>query len=113
VGKRFKGTDFSGRSDYGPFIEVGIPSGGLFTGAEGINTAKEAGIWGGTAGIAYDPSYHQARDTYDNNNEHALDVNSDAIAYATLTYAMSPKGINGEKGKGNFQAPAFPANPTS
>ncbi len=33
----FKGTDFSGRSDYGPFIAAGvdIPSGGLFTGAEG------------------------------------------------------------------------------
>src|SRR6185436_33829 len=29
--KPFKGTDFTGRSDYGPFIAVGIPSGGLFT----------------------------------------------------------------------------------
>ncbi|MBC7182753.1 MAG: M20/M25/M40 family metallo-hydrolase, partial [Marinobacter sp.] len=28
-------TAFDGRSDYGPFIEVGIPAGGLFTGAEG------------------------------------------------------------------------------
>ena len=27
VGVPFKGTDFSGRSDYGPFIAVGIPSG--------------------------------------------------------------------------------------
>ncbi|HSL31847.1 MAG TPA: M28 family peptidase, partial [Anaerolineales bacterium] len=35
VGEPFKGTDFSGRSDYGPFIAAGIPSGGLFTGAEG------------------------------------------------------------------------------
>jgi len=31
-------TDFSGRSDYGPFIAVGISSGGLFTGVEGIKT---------------------------------------------------------------------------
>jgi Zn-dependent M28 family amino/carboxypeptidase len=38
----FKGTDFSGRSDYGPFIAAGIPSGGLSTGAEGIKTAEEA-----------------------------------------------------------------------
>ena len=37
-GLPYKGTDFSGRSDYGPFIAVGIPSGGLFTGAEGIKT---------------------------------------------------------------------------
>ncbi len=38
VGQPFQGTDFSGRSDYGPFIAVGIPAGGLFTGAEGIKT---------------------------------------------------------------------------
>ncbi len=110
VGKPFKGTDFSGRSDYGPFIAVGIPSGGLFTGAEGIKTADEAAIFGGTAGQQYDPCYHLACDTFDNVNEGALDTNSDAIAYATLTYAMSTAGVNGVKGKGNFQAPAFPAN---
>jgi Zn-dependent M28 family amino/carboxypeptidase len=33
-GEPFKDTEFSGRSDYGPFIAVGIPAGGLFTGAE-------------------------------------------------------------------------------
>ena len=32
-GLNSKATDFSGRSDYGPFIAEGIPSGGLFTGA--------------------------------------------------------------------------------
>ncbi len=46
-GESWKGTDFSGRSDYGPFIAAGvdIPSGGLFTGAEGIKTPEEAAIW--------------------------------------------------------------------
>ncbi len=43
-------TEFSGRSDYGPFIAVGIPAGGLFTGAEGVKTAEQAAIYGGTAG---------------------------------------------------------------
>jgi aminopeptidase Y len=103
VGEPFKGTDFSGRSDYGPFIAVGIPSGGLFTGAEGIKTVDEAALWGGTAGEQYDPCYHLACDTYDNVNLHALDVNSDAVAYATLQYAMNTEEINGVKGKGNFQ----------
>jgi Zn-dependent M28 family amino/carboxypeptidase len=98
----FKGTDFSGRSDYGPFIAAGIPSGGLFTGAEGIKTADEAATWGGTAGLAYDPCYHQACDTYDNVNTYALDINADAIAFATLQYAMSTEDINGAQGKGNF-----------
>jgi Zn-dependent M28 family amino/carboxypeptidase len=106
VGVPFKGTDFSGRSDYGPFIANNIPAGGLFTGAEGIKTAAEAAIWGGTAGQQYDPCYHLACDTYANNNDTALDVNSDAIAYSVLQYAMSTADINGQRGKGNFKLPA-------
>ncbi|GAA3694394.1 M28 family metallopeptidase [Terrabacter ginsenosidimutans] len=104
-GLPFKGTDFSGRSDYGPFIASGVPSGGLFTGAEGIKTTEEATLWGGTAGQAYDPCYHQACDTYANNNDTALAENSDAVAYATLSYAMSTNLINGTKSKGNFRPP--------
>lgn len=104
-GLPYKGTDFSGRSDYGPFIAVGIPAGGLFTGAEGVKTAQEAALWGGTAGVAYDPCYHQACDTYANVNLHALDVNADAVAFATLQYAMNTSAINGVSGKGNFSRP--------
>jgi Zn-dependent M28 family amino/carboxypeptidase len=95
----FKGTDFDGRSDYGPFIAAGIPSGGLFTGAEGTKTVAEAEVWGGLTGIAYDPCYHQACDNYGNMNLFALDVNSDAVAYATLQFAMSTKVVNGIVGK--------------
>jgi Zn-dependent M28 family amino/carboxypeptidase len=102
IDEPFKGTDFSGRSDYGPFIANGIPAGGLFTGAEGIKTADEVPLWGGTAGQQYDPCYHMACDTYDNVNLGALDVNSDAVALATLQFAMSTENINGERGKGNF-----------
>lgn len=106
----FKGTDFSGRSDYGPFIEAGIPSGGLFTGAEGIKTTAEATTWGGTAGQPYDPCYHLACDTFANNNDYALDVNSDAVAFATLQFAMNTQAINGIRGKGNFH-PIAPVAP--
>ena len=59
-------TAFDGRSDYGPFIAVGIPAGGLFTGAEDVKTEEQAAIYGGTAGEAFDPCYHQACDTFDN-----------------------------------------------
>ena len=108
AGMPFKGTDFSGRSDYGPFIAAGIPSGGLFTGAEGIKTADEVTLWGGVAGQQYDPCYHLACDTYANNNMYALDVNSDAVAYSVLQYAMNTSDINGIRGKGNFQiTPGF------
>ena len=93
VGEPFKGTDVTGRSDYGPFIANGIPSGGLFTGAEGVKTAAEAAIWGGTAGQQYDPCCDLACDTFANNNNHALGVNSDAVAYATVLYAMGVETV--------------------
>ncbi len=98
-----RGTDFDGRSDYGRFIAFGIPAGGLFTGAEGMKTAEQAVLWGGQANVAYDPCYHQACDTFNNVNLFALDKNSDAIAYATLSFAMSTELINGTKSKGNFK----------
>lgn len=87
-----KPTAFDGRSDYGPFIAVGIPAGGLFTGAEEINPAN---------GIAYDPCYHQACDTFDNNSDSAIDEMSDAAAHAILTFAETTSAVNGtDKGKG-------------
>ncbi len=85
----YLGTDFSGRSDYGPFIAQGIPAGGLFTGAEVIKTPEQEAIWGGTAGEQYDQCYHLACDTFDNVSLEALDVNSDAVAASVLTYAMN------------------------
>jgi len=89
-------TAFDGRSDYGPFIDRGIPAGGLFTGAEGIKTAQEAGIYGGTAGVPYDACYHEACDTYPGNvNPMALDQMSDAIADAVLQFAMTTSSTNG------------------
>ncbi len=103
----FKGTDFSGRSDYGPFIAEGIPAGGLFTGAEGIKTPEEAALWGGTAGSQYDPCYHLACDTFDNISLKALDINADAVAYSVLQYAMSLQSITGKRGKGNFRQPQY------
>jgi Zn-dependent M28 family amino/carboxypeptidase len=105
VGVPFKGTDFTGRSDYGPFILAGIPSGGLFTGAEGLKTEEEAALWGGTPGEQYDPCYHQPCDNFANNNDFALEVNSDAIAYALLQYAMSTADVNGNKVQDYFSLP--------
>jgi Zn-dependent M28 family amino/carboxypeptidase len=88
-------TAFDGRSDYGPFIAVGIPAGGLFSGAEGIKTNREARIFGGTAGEAYDPCYHQACDTIANHSNRALNQLGDAAAHAVLYFAMTDKDVRG------------------
>lgn len=80
-------TPFSGRSDYGPFIEVGIPAGGLFTGAEGRKTAEQASIYGGTADAPYDPCYHLVCDTFTNNSNAGLDHMSDAVAHSVAYFS--------------------------
>lgn len=117
-GEPYVDSEFSGRSDYGPFIAVGIPAGGLFTGAEVPKTEAEAALFGGVAGASLDPCYHAACDNltgegqdealYDqlredyrligNINKHALDVNSDAIATAILRFAHDTSAVNGVTG---------------
>jgi Zn-dependent M28 family amino/carboxypeptidase len=88
---------FDGRSDYGPFIDNGIPAGGLDSGAEGLKTADEAKIYGGEAGKAYDGCYHQACDTFANNNNTILDQLSDGAANAVQVFAKSTLPVNGER----------------
>ena len=95
-------TEFDGRSDYDAFQAAGIPAGGLFTGAEGIKTPEQAAIYGGIAGQAYDPCYHQACDDIDNLSLTALDQMSDAAAHATLVFAQTTSAVQGTaKGKGH------------
>jgi Zn-dependent M28 family amino/carboxypeptidase len=89
-------TAFDGRSDYGPFIAVGIPAGGLFSGAEGIKTAAQAATYGGVAGDPYDACYHQACDTIRNLNTRALSELGDAAADATMVLARTRTGLFGD-----------------
>ena len=113
-GLPYQDSEFSGRSDYGPFIAIDIPAGGLFTGAEVPKTADEAALYGGVIGAQYDPCYHQPCDNltgdgqdealYDalaedyeligNVNTFALDVNSDAVAAAVITFAFDTSTVN-------------------
>jgi Zn-dependent M28 family amino/carboxypeptidase len=94
VGLASSETPFSGRSDYGPFIAVGIPAGGLFTGAEGAKTAAEAAVYGGTAGVSYDPCYHLACDTFANNSNLGLDEMTDAAAHTVLVFSKQNFTVN-------------------
>jgi Zn-dependent M28 family amino/carboxypeptidase len=93
---------FDGRSDYDGFTTVGIPAGGIFTGAEEHKTVFQAdpSRWGGTVADdlsgQYDPCYHLACDSYpDNINDHVLSIMSDAVAHSILTFAESTTSVNG------------------
>ncbi|KAI9680665.1 MAG: Leucyl aminopeptidase yscIV [Caeruleum heppii] len=87
--QNYTATDFSGRSDYGPFLDAGIASGGLFTGAEENKTAEDVAKFGGVAGVAYDENYHEAGDDVSNLNVGAFIENTKAIAHSIATYGRS------------------------
>lgn len=86
----FEATEFDGRSDYAPFAEVGIPVGGMYTGAEEIKTPEQATRYGGVAGQAYDQCYHQACDTVQNVNDTVLAESAGAVTDAILHFAEQP-----------------------
>jgi Zn-dependent M28 family amino/carboxypeptidase len=90
VGQPWNDTAFSGRSDYQAFINNGVPAGGLFSGGDGTKTPEQVEMYGGTAGIHYDPNYHTPADDITNVSEESLDIMSDAVAHTALTLAQDP-----------------------
>lgn len=84
---------FDGRSDYDAFIKHGIPGGGIATGAEVLKTEKEAEMFGGQAGIAFDPCYHQLCDNLYNVDYPTWILNTKLIAHSVATYARTFDGF--------------------
>jgi Zn-dependent M28 family amino/carboxypeptidase len=81
-----------GRSDHGPFRDEGVPTGGLFSGAEGTKSEGQQEAFGGEAGAPFDACYHRACDDIDNLSEDSLDTLSDAAAHATAVLVQRPEG---------------------
>jgi Zn-dependent M28 family amino/carboxypeptidase len=86
-------------SDYSPFLDAGIPIGGVTTGAAQRKTQVQARLWGGTAGVAFDRNYHLAGDTVDNVDRDALAITGPGVAFVVGTYAESIDGVNGVPGR--------------
>ncbi|MFD3445177.1 M20/M25/M40 family metallo-hydrolase [Microbacteriaceae bacterium 4G12] len=82
-------TPFDDGSDYAPFLDAGIPAGGLFTGDSATKSAEQARSYGGVVGRDLDPCYHESCDTIDNVNEDLLEDMSGALAYTTAAFAMT------------------------
>ena len=85
----------SGRSDYGPFMEAGVPSGGLFSGGDGVKTEEQVEWYGGTAGEPFDPYYHTPDDTLENIDWDSVAELSAAGAHGVETLAESTLPVNG------------------
>ncbi|BDB40284.1 MULTISPECIES: M28 family metallopeptidase [Mycobacterium] len=94
-GKTAQDTSFDGRSDYDGFTLAGIPSGGLFAGAEAKKSDEQAKLWGGTANEPFDPNYHQKGDTLEHIDRTALGIQGGGVAYAVALYAQDIGGRNG------------------
>ncbi|POR31126.1 Peptide hydrolase [Tolypocladium paradoxum] len=68
---------FGSSSDYVGFLQLGIPSSGLFTGA----------------GEPFDICYHQACDDINNIDWKAIEVNAKAAGFAAAKFALSLDGV--------------------
>jgi len=99
AGKRPADLGLTQRSDFRGFMTAGVPVGGITTGAADIKTNTQARLWGGKAGVAFDPNYHTARDTLAAINADALAVAGPGVAFAVATYADSIDGVNGVPGR--------------
>ena len=83
-------TDFSGRSDYGPFLAAGIVAGGLFSGADEMKTEEQRLRYnrilgegrGGAAGLIQDPCYHKLCDSIQNIDVFGFEKMVQAAAYS-------------------------------
>ena len=81
---------------------MGIPAGGLFTGAEEIKTAAQAAIYGGTGASPTTRATTSCATMAANVNSTALEQMADAAAHATLPFAMTTSSPNGtSKASGN------------
>jgi Zn-dependent M28 family amino/carboxypeptidase len=95
AGERPADMPLSPATDIGAFLTVGVPVGGVTTGATQTKTPTQARLWGGTAGQPFDPNYRTPRDTIDNVDPSALGVMGSAVASAVAAYAESTDGVNG------------------
>lgn len=110
-GTPFQEEVLAGNSDYAPFMQAGIPVGGLLTGAGETKSEPEADLFGGVAGEMLDPCYHAACDSLvdgaqpevpytalreggqvlrGNISVDALDITTNALAAGIATLASAP-----------------------
>jgi Zn-dependent M28 family amino/carboxypeptidase len=95
AGTTAQDTSFDGRSDYDAFTQAGVPSGGLFSGAEENKTADQQKLWGGTADAPFDPNYHKSTDTFEQIDHNALGILGGGVVFSVGLYAQDIDGRNG------------------
>lgn len=80
-------TGWNFDSDQVAFVREDVAVGGLFTGSDEEKSARQAVLFGGTAGQPRDPHYHAPGDDIGNVNQEALNIMTDAISHAASSLA--------------------------
>lgn len=88
-------VEASSGSDHASFNNFGIPTGGLFSGANEIMTAEQAALFGGTAGAPEDPCYHLACDAVANLDPVLLEEMARAGAWVVGALASGEVTLRG------------------
>ena len=92
AGKTAEDTSFDGRSDYDGFTQAGIPSGGLFTGAEEKKTPSRPSC-GAARPTSRSTRTTTSRPTPSSTIDRtALGINGGGVAYAVGLYAQDIGG---------------------
>ncbi len=87
--------DLSGASDHYIFEQAGIPTGGLFSGANEIKSSIEAQRFGGEPDAYLDACYHRPCDRVDNVDRTLLEQMARVVAYVTGLLASGAARIHG------------------
>ncbi|MDP9468672.1 MAG: M20/M25/M40 family metallo-hydrolase [Chloroflexota bacterium] len=77
-------SDIGASSDHAPFDDAGIPTGGIFSGANELKTAAQSADFGGTSDAPMDACYHLACDTVENVNLENVTLFAEAAAAVAL-----------------------------
>ena len=79
--------DLGGSSDHFAFDQAGVPTGGIFSGANEVKTDAEASEFGGQADLPMDACYHLACDMAENVDSQQVATFADAAAAAAVALA--------------------------
>ena len=96
AGLVWQAVPLGGSSDHFSFDQAGVPTGGLFSGANELKSQGQADLFGGTANTAEDPCYHLACDTADRVDTELLGELSRAAAWTTGALASGQVRLSGE-----------------
>jgi len=96
AGLSWQAVPLGGSSDHFSFDQAGVPTGGLFSGANELKSEDQAALFGGTADAPEDACYHLGCDTADRIDAELLDQLAQAAAWTTGALLSGAVDLSGD-----------------